>query len=96
MNEVMAQYTEGNLRFRCYNPVDKELKKFKLPKPNVVRPEIKVDTEIIKMDNVTGQIDLNILAPKRYAFDLKRDIRLELEELDVQTKKAVRNLEDTS
>jgi hypothetical protein len=84
----MSQFTVQNLRFRCYNPADKNLRKLRVPRRDIPKPKIEIDTEIIKMNN--GQIDLATLAPKRSCIDLKRDIKLEIEELDDQTEQALK------
>ncbi|KAH7830041.1 putative cwf18 pre-mRNA splicing factor [Monocercomonoides exilis] len=86
----MSDTKDSKLHFRNYTPRDPRLKKLMLPKPEIPKIEIEIDTEIIKKTH--GQIDLTVITPKRETMDLKRDIQDKLAILDKRTEKALAQL----
>lgn len=86
----MSNLDKEQLYFRNYKPLDPDLKKLMLPKTEIPKVEINIDTDIVK--EVNGQIDLTIVAPRRDTADLKRLIQDKVDKLDRRTERALEKL----
>eukprot|EP00164_Ancoracysta_twista_P006730 GFYU01009430.1.p2 GENE.GFYU01009430.1~~GFYU01009430.1.p2 ORF type:complete len:128 (-),score=52.26 GFYU01009430.1:521-904(-) len=81
------------LKFRNYTPKDPDLKKLRLPKPQLpilqdhVKDILQQAEEAEKAEGVT----LN-LAPKKPNWDLKRDVEKKLDKLTKMTQRAIRDI----
>merc|ERR1719473_304770 len=82
------------LKFRNYNPVHKELKKFLMPRFSVSSELSWLDNELKRITESKFQLDEAILniAPKKANWDLKRDAKPKLELVQKMTERCILEL----
>ena len=77
---------EKALVFRNYLPSDPSLKKYRLPRPEVV--DISKSVPEVDLKEVTELL----ITPKKANWDLKRDIQSKLDKLENKTQRAILEL----
>eukprot|EP00457_Paulinella_chromatophora_P011246 gb/GEZN01011376.1/.p1 GENE.gb/GEZN01011376.1/~~gb/GEZN01011376.1/.p1 ORF type:complete len:180 (-),score=57.82 gb/GEZN01011376.1/:584-1123(-) len=85
---------EITLKFRNYNPLLEELKKYMLPRLSVSAELSWLDAELKRITESKFKLDdavLNI-APKKANWDLKRDAKPKIDILNLMTQRAVLEL----
>lgn len=89
-SESEDEFANLKLKFRNYNPRDKELSKFRLARPSLDKELRWADSLLneIRTSNAAEQAVLNV-APKKANWDLKRDIAERMEMANKQTQQAI-------
>lgn len=93
-NERIKSHISKRPIFRSYKPEDDKLQDQKLPDaaPEDVVSQVTDQLEAAKAPQVTNELDISNLAPRKSDWDLKRDVAKKLEKLERRTQKAIAEL----